>query len=66
MLHHSNVFANELRLYFLLFDQLHRHTNCSSTSLCVKAQKKHIDAVTRITKAPDFMVCLEAANLHQV
>jgi hypothetical protein len=64
MLHHSNVFANEPRFYFLLFNQLHRHTNCRSTSLRVKAQKKHIDAVTRITKAPDFMARLEAANSH--
>ena len=49
---------------FLLFNQLHRHTNCRSTSLRVKAQKKHIDAVTRITKHPDFMVRLEAANAN--
>ena len=62
MLHHSNVFANEPRLYFLLFNQLHRHTHCKSTSLRVKAQKTHIDAVTRITKAANFMPRLEAAN----
>ena len=64
MLHHSNSFANEPSLYFLLFNQLHRHTNCRSTSLRVKAQKKHIDAVTRITKADDFMPRLEAANAN--
>jgi len=64
MLHHSNAFANEPRLYFLLFNQLQRHTNCRSTSLRVKAQKKHIDAVTRITKRPDFMPRLEAANAN--
>ena len=64
MLHHSNAFANEPRLYFLLFNQLHRHTNCRSTSLRVKAQKKHIDAVTRVTKSADFMPRLEAANAN--
>ena len=64
MLHHSNVFANEPRLYFLLFNQLQRSTNCHSTSLRVKAQRKHIDAVTRITRAPTFMPRLEAANAN--
>jgi len=64
MLHSSNSFANEPRLYFQLFNQLHRKTHFRSTSLRVKAQKKHIDAVTRITKQPDFMVRLEAATAN--
>ena len=64
MLHSTNSFANEPRLYFQLFNQLHRKTHFRSTSLRVKAQKKHIDAVTRITKQPDFMVRLEAATAN--
>jgi hypothetical protein len=31
MLHHTNQFANEPRLQFLLFNLLHRHTNARST-----------------------------------
>jgi len=64
MLHSTNSFANEPRLYFQLFNQLHRKTHFRSTSLRVKAQKKHIDAVTRITKQPNFMVRLEAATAN--
>ena len=69
MFHHSNAFSNEPRLYFLLFNQLQRHINCRSTStnglhLRVKAQKKHVDAVTRITTHESFMPRLEAATAN--
>ena len=69
MCHHSNAFANEPRQYFLLFNQLQRHINYRSTStnglnLRVKAQKKHVDAVTRITTQADFMPRLEAATAN--
>ena len=62
MLHHSNAFATEPRLYFLLFNTLQRQSNNRSTALRIRAQRLHVEAVSKITQRHDFRNRLADAN----
>ena len=61
MLHHSNSFSADPRLYFFLFNIMQRHANLRGTSLKIKAQETNVQAFAKITRSDTFMERLEGA-----
>ena len=64
MIHHSNAFAAESRLYFFHINALKKQGNARSTSLRIQAHKLHVEAVSSITRHHDFRARLAGVNAN--
>ena len=64
LLQHSNAFADDMRFYFLNFNQRQRHATALAASLRVKANTDNVRRLAAVVNADNFRVRLASATAN--